>query len=39
MGICADIVLQLALVGAGGECIVIIIDYVITSLLSQMGRG
>lgn len=35
----ADIVLQVALVGAGCECVVIILDYVITSLLSQMGRG
>lgn len=35
----ADIVLQLATVGAGCECVVIMIDYVLTSLLSQMGRG
>lgn len=35
----ADIVLQTALVGAGCECVVILIDYVLTSLLSQMGKG
>ena len=34
-----DIVLQFAFVGAGCECIVILIDYVWTSLLSMMGRG
>ena len=34
-----DIVLQFAHIGAGCECIVILIDYVLTSLLSMMGRG
>ncbi len=34
-----DIVLQLAMVGAGCECIVILLDYVLTSLLSMLGRG
>ena len=34
-----DIMLQFAYVGAGCECVVILIDYVLTSLLSMMGRG
>ena len=35
----ANIVLQLAMVGAGCECVVIIVDYVLTSLLSLLGKG
>lgn len=34
-----DFALSMALIGAGAECIVILLDYVFTSLLSQMGRG
>lgn len=34
-----DLVLNSMFIGAGIECIVIIIDYVITGLLSQLGRG
>lgn len=34
-----DFVLNAALIGGVVECIVILIDYVFTSLLSQMGRG
>jgi len=32
-------VFNMALIGAGAECFVILLDYVLTSLLSQMGRG
>lgn len=35
----ANIVFALAAVGAGGECIVIIVDYVITSFLSMLKGG
>ena len=34
-----DVVLQFAYIGAGCGCVVILIDYVLTSLLSMMGRG
>ena len=34
-----DFVLDAMFVGAGIQCFIIIIDFVLTSLLSQIGRG
>lgn len=34
-----DFVLNAMLVGAGVQCFIIVIDFVLTSLLSQIGRG
>lgn len=34
-----NIAFAMAGLGAAAECIVILLDYVITSVLSQMGRG